>query len=173
MTERRHRTRHEDAHTVITLKDLRDELDDRQSFRKNGHTWKEWSTKVFTAKDVVYWLLISVSFVFALGGEARSLKESIATFNETEPKLVEQQKVLAEQQEEFGDQIAKTAALLKQQQAMIAAVTEQTAATKQGLADVNDRIRLNVSRQEFKSALEQQILPRLTRIERAQQAPVR
>lgn len=162
--ERRHKSRRGDGAGNVTLKDLRDELDDRMSFRKNGHTWLEWSTKVFTPERLIWAAFVSAGFLFGLGGQVRDFSESIAAFKKTEPQLVQQQQVLE-------GQIEQTAKLLQQQQEVMMRVTDQlgNTPTKQEVADLNDRIRLSVTRQEFKAALEQQILPRLTRIERAQQ----
>jgi hypothetical protein len=135
---------------------VRYELNDRTSLRKNGHTTKQYLSKVITPERVLLLAMTAFTASYALGGEVRDIKAGIADTRTTKAAVEK----LREQQLDMQEQIESTARLLAEQQQALNVLTGR-------VGGVDERLKLSVTRGEFQSAIQQQIVPRLTRIERS------
>jgi hypothetical protein len=140
-------------------------LADRSSLKKNGHTWREWVVKVFTPERLVLIFVAIISMAYSFGGDIRAARTQLTTAA-AKADVASTKAELAAAKSEAA---AVTNVELQQQlQGVIHTLQEQKAQQATFNAQINDRVALAVTRAEFRSAVTQQILPRLERIEKAQ-----
>lgn len=143
---------------------------DRASLKKNGHTWPQWFGKVLTVDRLILVAVAVFSFVFNFGGQISDARRELKTAAQQATTASQVAAVAASKSEDAAQKSQDaTAEMLK----MRTELTDVIAAMKkqQAVSDgLNERISLNVSRNEFRAALTQQVLPRLERIEKKVEA---
>lgn len=142
-----------DLESVIR-KAVRYEFDSR-GLRKNGETWKAYVARQITPERLGLLALL----IFNLGGGVRDAQEQLR-------RAAVQAQTASTKADTASQRADSTAQALdatrRQLDQMAADLKRQSDANR----DVQDRIAMSVTRSEFASAIAQQVLPRLERIER-------
>lgn len=121
---------------------------------KNGESWKEYLFRQFTVDRAAMLAILLVQF----GGGWRDAQESLKKATDQAVEAVR----LATVATQKADETAQTIALMHAQLATVADDHKRAEAERE---DIRDRMARSVTRAEFSSALAQQVLPRLERIE--------
>lgn len=156
----------------IVGREVRHELEDRASFKKNGHTWKEWLAKVATPERVGLTILAILGMAYTFGGDVRAARKQLQEAAE-KADIASTKADLAASKSEAAASKAEASTLtqgeLKEQ---IAVLQQQVAESRQAneafRRDVRSKLSVSVTRGEFSEAVERRIIPRLDRIEKAQ-----
>jgi hypothetical protein len=144
-------------HVLGELTKAHADLAHRQSLRKNGESWKAYLGKVFTVDRI----LLLIVLIYQLGGQVKSYTSQLEG-------LVKREEAVLDQQRTLTTQIAAQRGLVEEQGELVMGLMNETARLEQARRQLDDRISRTVTRQEFKAAIEERILPRLDRIEKAQ-----
>lgn len=143
---------------------------DRSSLKKNGHTWPQWFGKVLTVDRIILVLIAVGSFVFSAGGQINQARRELRSAADQATAASGTAAVAAAKSE---DAAVKSQAATNQMLQMRQELTSVIDAMKKQQAisdDLNARVALSVTRTEFRAALNQQVLPRLERIEQKVEA---
>jgi hypothetical protein len=146
------------AETVSLRAAIRHELKGHASLKKNGETWWQYAGKIITPERVI----LVVIAVFTFGGDIRDARRDLKTSVDQAMQASQKADVATKQAESAMAELLMARDELRQ---VLDATTKQQAFN----ADVTDRVSRSVTRSEFKSAIEQRVLPRLERIEKALQ----
>lgn len=140
-----------DRHHDPIVQQVGQALDSRSGLRglkKNGHTWAEWLLQNLSLER----MLLLVIAIYTIGGNVadaqHDIKEAVQKAEDAIERVERAGQTLAEAQRKHEEVVS----------------TQERLATE--LAAVKDGIAQAVKRGEFRSAIQQQILPRLERIER-------
>jgi hypothetical protein len=139
----------------LTAGDLREILQERSRLLKNGETWGEYLGKWITPQNLV----LVVMAGFTIGGRVQQAQTDITKALDSNARLVGEIATLSKAVD------TQQKAVDAQQEAIEA--QREMFATRQNLESLQERVRLNVTRREFREAIELQIVPRLDRIEKA------
>ena len=148
--------RHTDEQLVQIRALLREELKGRNSWIKNGDTWPQYVARILSGPNLLMlgtFVLSAVTFIFVLGGRAVKLETAAQ-------EALTTAKATALTNARLSEELAQMRTIIGQQ-----AKALEGAPTPRSIADLEARIRMAVTRSEFQSAIQQQILPRLARIE--------
>lgn len=143
---------------------------DRASLVKNGHTWGQWFGKVFTVDRIILIAVAVFSFAFNFGGQINDARRELKTAASQATTASQTAANAAAKSEDAAlKSQAATAQMLQMRQELTTAI-EELKQQKAVTANLGDRVSLNVTRNEFRAALTQQVLPRLERIEKKVEA---
>jgi septal ring factor EnvC (AmiA/AmiB activator) len=134
---------------------LRHELQAQQSYRKNGHTWGTYLTKLVTPER----LMLAFLVVYQFGGQVQTIRQQLAYVTTRDREVTAQQAELTKQLQAYES-------LARAQEETVLELMSQTDALRTTTAALDDRINRTMTRGEFNAALTQRVLPRLDRIER-------
>lgn len=132
------------------------------SLKKNGHTLGQWLDKAVTPERVGILVLLAVQFIYMVGGRMHEYDEGMQT-------LAEQQRrtdVMQKQHQDINAQIADIVAMQKRDAQAQLETRELVDLTVKQNAAIQSRMQLQPTRQEVNSTTQQQLIPRLDRIER-------
>lgn len=125
---------------------------ERTSFKKNGGTWKQWAGKVVTIERAALAVVSAGVIVFTAGGNFQAARRDLADAVTKSTAASEENK--------------KTAALIVDVKSEIADLTKTMRVQATLNATFDQQLKLGVTRPEFFAVIQQQVLPRLERIER-------
>lgn len=140
------------------------ELNDREglrALRKNGDTWPEWLMKHLTIQNIA----IAVLLIYQLGGRVVRYDDAVETARiAAETARVAATAVQKQEQlsSEFLGDLNRLDGLLERHSAQLKAQEDTNRL-------LSEQVRLNVTRGEFQRVVQQQLVPRLERIEKGQQ----
>lgn len=160
MTDHRDHHRRQDDERIAEV--VRLALGQHFSVKKNGDTWAQYLGKVVTPDR----LLLAAVLVFQFGGQfqqARAQLDGLVTDRQDVATQLAGARELLEKQQAAQSQQAATLNLLRSQTDALMAESEKFRVLSTRLAD---QVRGSVTRNEFNTTVQQQLLPRLERIER-------
>lgn len=118
-----------------------------RSLKKNGESWPVFITRQITFDRII---LIGLA-VFALGRTVQQYDEKVTQAINAAAIITEQQRQTANELKILREQVAQQA--------------DQLQRASEQVKMFEDALRLTVQRTEFRSTVDQQILPRLNRME--------
>jgi hypothetical protein len=131
------------------------ELDSRSKPFKNGEAWSMWLWRTITPERVG----LGVLLLFQLGGGYSDVKHALEDAATKAKAAVETSNETAKKADAIAVSLADTNKKLED-------ATKRIEEHTQLDADIKDRVMQSPTRSEFQAALNQQILPRLERIEK-------
>lgn len=145
----------------IVNESLKEALEHRAELRKNGETWKTYVFRVFTIDRVIMTVVLLVTLGRTFSDAQHQLSEAIDRAN-TATQLASTASQQATVASRKADDAAQALEGARTELAGVVADLQRQSALE---SDLKERVALSVTRSEFSSALAQQILPRLERIE--------
>lgn len=150
-----------DELTQMISDGVADAFDHRAQLRKNGETWKTYVFRVFTLDRVIMTVVLLVTVGRYFSDAQHQLSDALDRANAATQmaSAASQQATLASRK---ADDAAQALEGARTELSSVVADLHRQAALE---ADLKDRVALSMTRGEFSSALAQQIIPRLERIE--------
>lgn len=125
-----------------------------RGLRKNGESWKAYALRQITPERIGLIALL----IFQFGGGVRDARQQL--------KDATAQSVAASAKADAASDKADTVAkALEQTQVKVDRAVEEINRQGEMAKDLKDSVAMSVKRPEFQSAIQQQVLPRLARIE--------
>lgn len=140
---------------------MRKEIEESRSLRKNGSTWRSWLVKLFTPERV----LLAVILVFQFGGNVADARRRLNEASRLASEAAEKAGLVAKQADAAAAAVESARVQIDGAQEQLRGVSVALEKQSQFNRDLDERIRRDVTRSEFMSVVQQQILPRLQRIE--------
>lgn len=146
---------------------LSEVMQEQRGFKKNGSTFPQWLERVITPERA----MLLIVLIFQVGSRWTKISDEAAAQSHRTT-------VLEEQHKKINDQLATIVAIQKRQDDLLSYHTEQLQ-EQVGKSDallnrsgvISNNMKLSITRGEFNSAMQQQILPQLRAInERLRQA---
>lgn len=134
---------------------MRHELEDRASIKKNGHTWAQYLGKLITPERIA----LAVMTAFTVGGYFTDAKRDLREATSQAKTATDLARTASKAADAASDTLTQTRLDLA---AVIADLHTQAGFN----TDMSNKLAMSVTRFEFQSAIRQQIMPRLERIER-------
>ncbi|HEX8030266.1 MAG TPA: hypothetical protein VF491_17450 [Vicinamibacterales bacterium] len=158
------RPRPEPTHPLVRemIDAMRYEMASQASLVKNGETWAGYVRRLFTPERVVLGAWIVITLTYQAGGTARELKQAMDVAVAKSVEASEKANLASREAETTSRQ-------LKDTQAQIEIATSHLSNLDEVVVDLKNGVAMAVKRPEFRSAIEQEIKPRLDRIERKQE----
>jgi hypothetical protein len=142
-------------------------LEDQSSLKKNGHTWAEWLGKVVTPERV---MLLGLT-LFSLGGRLSDAQRELAVATKQASDAIDTAAAASKQAMVAAQQVAATTQTLSEVRKDIDAITKALKSAEASRVEMGGRVQLAVTRGEFQRVVNQQLIPRLERIERRMDEP--
>lgn len=139
--------------TALIRQAVRYEFDAR-GLKKNGESWKTYAVRQVTPERLCLLALL----IFQFGGGVRDARLQLE-------QATAQSVTASAKADAAGDKATAVAKDLEQTQQKVEHVAEDITRQAETIRDLKDGVALGVKRPEFQSAIQQQILPRLARIE--------
>lgn len=133
-------------------------LEHRAKLGKNGETWTGYLRRLITPERIG----LTVLLIYQLGGNVRDVQNKLETTTRAAIDATQKAEAASRKADESAEAIRAARVELA------ATITDITTRLQQQAtqdADLRDRVSRGVTRTEFTSTVEQQILPRLARIE--------
>lgn len=128
----------------------------RGSLLKNGDSWKDYLGKVFTVDRILLLILL----IYQFGGQ-------VATFNRERSDVLQSQASLTKQHDTVLQQMKAAQELQSDTGEAVLTLYRETDRLAKVSRQLEDRMNRTVTRSEFQSTVQQRLLPRLERIEKA------
>jgi hypothetical protein len=137
-------------------------LREQSSFKKNGHSWREWIQKFVTPQNII---LIFV-LVFNAGGWWREQRADQAAIRERTTMLQEQHDLIVAKMQDIEGRLKLQGDLSISQGEQLKVAAGAAEAARRQVALVSQAQKGTITRDEFNAAIRQQLVPRLDRIEK-------
>lgn len=139
-----------------------------RSLTKNGHSVSEWLSKALTPERLFLLVIMIVQFAYVFGGRVQRYDQTTGLVEEQQRRTT----VMQEQHERINQQIRDIVALQKMQMDQLSLHTDALTAARELAeravrqnADLQANINARPTRRDLNAITNQQLLPRLDRIE--------